>query len=167
MNNHNDVNEIPTCSLENKNLEKAISSMTSNPTMKNMDMFINQFLSSSLIVLINDFIHESSAFDADGYFSLSQFDNLPLVKFDDEQGNFVFPVFTNVSYAENSPYFEGFIPLIVPALQVLEMASMMDCDKMVLNFESNEMIELDKILIDSLVFKLISNGELSLQNTFM
>jgi hypothetical protein len=167
MNNSNDTKDVATNSIENRSLEKTICSMISNPSIKNMDTFVSHLVSSSLIVLIDDFIHEGSTFDEEGYFTLSQFDNLPLVKFDDEQGNFVFPVFTSVSHVENSSHFEGFIPLIVPALQVLEMASMMDCDKLVLNFESSQMIELDKVLIDSLVFKLISRGELSLQNTFM
>ena len=172
MNNNSDALQIPTNTLDNEKLEDKIrlmlSSTQGNKSMKKMDQFIDHLLTSSLIVLISEFIHESPvAFEEDGYFTLSQYDNIPLVTFEDEKGDVVFPVFTSVSYAENLPYFEGYIPLIIPAMQVLEMVKTMDCNKLTLNYESSEMVELDKVLVDSIVFRLISDGELSLQNTFM
>lgn len=167
MNIHDDHIPVINNLLVNNELEDKIKSMVSTPCSRNMDKLINALLSSSLIVLIDDFIHSGKDIDEDGYFTMSQFDNIPLVKFENEKGELVLPVFTNVTYAERLPYFEGFIPIIVPAIQVLEMASAIDSDKLVINYESSEMIEFNRIQIDSLIFKLISEGDLSSQNTFM
>ena len=167
MNIYGDPRDIPTVDLENKQLEKLIGILRSNPTKNNMNRFIEHLLPRSLIVLVDDLIHESAnSFDEDGFFTLDKNNNIPLVTFEEENGNIVFPVFTNVSYAENLPYFEGYIPLIVPAFQVLEMAHSIICDKLTFNFESNEMIELGETLIDSLVFKLVANGNLYHQSSF-
>jgi len=142
--------------------------MLESPSIKYKNLFVDTLLSSSLIVLISDFIHDGSdAFNEEGCFALSQHDNIPLVTFEDDSGDVVFPVFTSVSYAENLPYFEGYIPLIVPAIEVLEMAKTMNCDKLTFNYESSEMVELDEVLLDSIIFRLVSNGELSLQSTYL
>ena len=166
MNLLNDNSQVITHSLNNNELEESINKMLNSPCSKNMDEMIESLISTSLIVMINDYIHTEENLEPDGHFTLSKYDNIPLVKFENDKGEKILPVFTNTEYVNNLPYLDNYVALIVPAMQVLEMANVMRCKKMTINHGSKESIDLDNILIDSLVFNLIFNGDLSIQNTF-
>lgn len=168
MSAQDNTENIETIELFNDNLEYTIKDLKISPSMKCMNHFINELVSTSLIVLISDFIHSGTeAFDEEGYFSPEQYDTIPLIKFKNDEGFYVFPVFTSANYVESIPYFEGCIPLIVPAIHVLEMAQKLTCEKIVINLESSICLELDTVLIDSIVFRLISEGVISTHNTFI